>query len=588
MYLWRPLFGLSGPSALWHHTSLWEGGNETWMDEESAVNGVAQAVGGHYKRPVEHAFTKAEREGVTCLFGGLTKHHEKLILAAFEGRGYTGAALPLPTKADCRTGREYCSTGMCNPAYFTIGSLINYLKRLRDVEGVPTDRILRDYVFATAGSSGPCRFGVYESEYRLALKNSGFDGFRVIAFQQMGGVKQSDDEDGLELNLNFALPFLTGIFVGDLLNETACRLRPYEVVPGQTDRCMDKVSRLAQDHMRALKTDCAQGGLTARLLSWLAHDATAGQVQQIMDHVFGTYYVDMLRQYAKLIDAEVEVDYTRPKPICKVTGEFWAQLTEGDGNFNMFSFLESHGADALVEPIMTWANYLFDSAHCRLLYEKGIHDPPAASGFRGAPRRLGHALSHRKNVLMVLAIKKILNREYERMRVALGGVAARQVDPRELRRLAQPYFDYRIAGGEGYLEVAKTIYYSINNLAHVVLSLKPFGCLPSTQSDGAQAAVLAHYPDINFVSVETSGDGDINAYSRVLMALGDAKEKCKQEFESCVRDTGYTLEQIRRFCVERGELRRPLQAIPRRDGVIGKAANFVLYVADLMDTDSGK
>ena len=32
------------------------------------------------------------------------------------------------------------------------------------------------------------------------------------------------------------------------------------------------------------------------------------------------------------------------------TGEFWAQTTEGDGNFNMFAFLEKGGAEVLVEP----------------------------------------------------------------------------------------------------------------------------------------------------------------------------------------------------------------------------------------------
>ena len=33
------------------------------------------------------------------------------------------------------------------------------------------------------------------------------------------------------------------------------------------------------------------------------------------------------------------LDRTRVKPIVKITGEFWAQTTEGDGNFNMFKFL---------------------------------------------------------------------------------------------------------------------------------------------------------------------------------------------------------------------------------------------------------
>jgi len=52
------------------------------------------------------------------------------------------------------------------------------------------------------------------------------------------------------------------------------------------------------------------------------------------------------------IDA-IEVDRLRVKPVIKITGEFWAQSTEGDGNFNMFAFLEKEGAQVLVEPIAT-------------------------------------------------------------------------------------------------------------------------------------------------------------------------------------------------------------------------------------------
>src|SRR5690606_8912860 len=114
-----------------------------------------------------------------------------------------------------------------------------------------------------------------------------------------------------------------------------------------------------------------------------------------------------------------------------------------------------------------------------------------------------------------------------RYRRALGGTAHPQVDQRELQRLAHPYYNRKLQGGEGHLEVAKTIYYTAHNLAHMVLSLKPFGCLPSTQSDGAQAAVTAHNPDILFLPIETSGEGDVNAHSRVQMILSEAKTRCR-------------------------------------------------------------
>jgi len=540
---------------------------------------------GHYIRPVERPFTRAERERVTCLFGGLTARHDALILAAFRGLGYRGARIPTPTKADFQTGKEYCNPGMCNPAYFTVGALVNYLKRLRDDAGLSTEAVLRDYAFVTAGSSGPCRFGMYESEFRLGLRNSGFDGFRVLAFQQKGGVRQSNQTCGLTIDGEFAVTLLTSLMLGDLLNDTANRIRPYERIPGQTDRVFGRVLDRLRDRLCAWGHRSSRPGIPARLVASMAPGMTPGQVQKVLRQLLGAYFTTALEECAALINEEIEVDYTRPKPICKVIGEFWAQMTEGDGNFNMFSFLETQGAEAHAPTIMTWANYLLDVAQCTLMDEKGRAEHPGPRTCGAFVSRARQRLARQKRLAGLALIAKTLNREYERMRLALGGLAHPQLAPAELRRLANPYFDYRIAGGEGYLEVAKTIYYSMNHLAHMILSLKPFGCLPSTQSDGAQAAVRARYPDINFVPVETSGDGDINAYSRVLMALGDAKTRCKDEFEACLKRTGYSLDTIRRFCQEHRELRRPLQQVPRSDGVVGRAANFVLHVASVMDAN---
>jgi hypothetical protein len=116
----------------------------------------------------------------------------------------------------------------------------------------------------------------------------------------------------------------------------------------------------------------------------------------------------------------------------------------------------------------------------------------------------------------------------------------------------------------------------------MVLSLKPFGCMPSTQSDGAQAAVTSHFKDMIYIPIETSGEGDINAYSRVQMALGEAKVRCKEEFSSAVTRTGYSLDEIRRYVRDTPELQRAIQTIPEVDGVVGRAARFALHVGQRM------
>jgi predicted nucleotide-binding protein (sugar kinase/HSP70/actin superfamily) len=162
---------------------------------------------------------------------------------------------------------------------------------------------------------------------------------------------------------------------------------------------------------------------------------------------------------------------------------------------------------------------------------------------------------------------------------ALGSLAHHLADQYELQRLGHPYYNSRSGGGEGHLEVAKNIYYSNRDLCHMVLSLKPFGCMPSTQSDGAQAAVVSHFRDLIYLPIETSGEGEINAHSRVQMALGEAKAKAKREFQEVLQKSGLTLEDCRAWIEQHPELKRPMYRVPQTKGVTGIAANLVHHIA---------
>jgi predicted nucleotide-binding protein (sugar kinase/HSP70/actin superfamily) len=547
--------------------------------------GLIREPKGHFKRPKERAFTRSEKGKTTVLFGGLTLRHELLCMASLEGLGHKVAIVPTPIKADFQAGKEYGNNGQCNPTYFTVGSLVNYLKRLRDEEGLSTEKILEDYTYMTAGACGPCRFGMYEAEYRLALRNSGFDGFRVMLFQQGGGLEQDGEETGFEFNIDFFLSILNAIFIGDLLNEVAYQIRPFETVPGKTDEVFARCVEIMKDALQNRGYAEIRGGRLAKLLSKVAPLDGPDAAQKFLDQLLGGHYIDAMKRCRQIIDEEIEVDLTRCKPVVKVTGEFWAQTTEGDGNFNMFPFLEGEGAEVLVEPIGTWIAYLLHQAQQQHRDQQGL------TGEGDAPGKwdlLAHVLCkaafHKKKMTLSTA-EAIIKREYNRLREALGGTGHELVDQLELQRLGHPYYNSRSGGGEGHLEVAKNIYYCNKDLAHMVLSLKPFGCMPSTQSDGAQAAVVSHYSDMIYLPIETSGEGDVNAHSRVQMALGEAKVKAKAEFKEALRHGGYLLEDIQAYVADHAELRRPIQHVPHHKGVIGKAANFVIHVAEQMDQD---
>jgi predicted nucleotide-binding protein (sugar kinase/HSP70/actin superfamily) len=541
----------------------------------------------HFRRPVERPFTRRDRDHTTVLIGGLSLRHDALVQAAMEGLGYRVARIPTARKADFQAGKEFGNNGQCNPTYFTVGALVNYLRDLRDRQGLPTEQILDDYAFVTAGACGPCRFGMYEAEYRLALRNSGFDGFRVLLFDQSAGLNQEDIERGFEFDFNFMLGLLNAVMLGDLLNEVAYHIRPYEVQPGQTDTVFARLTERACERLRNKGYRQMQPRRLAKLLARVTPVRDAAMAEKFLDQLAGTYFTSTCREIASALDEEIEVDYTRARPIVKITGEFWAQTTEGDGNFNMFPFLEREGAEVLVEPVMTWIAYMLHQVICKTHDTRGLQEGAPLPGRWDVGLRLRRELAYRSKLLKLHLANRIMTREYERIRTALGGTAHALACQKHLERAGHPYYNTRAAGGEGHLEVAKNIYYSAKKYCHMVLSLKPFGCMPSTQSDGAQAAVINHFADIIFLPIETSGEGDVNAHSRVQMALGEAKVKSRAEFQHEVARSGYTLEEIRAYLQrpDNRDLRRPLRAmqlLPQTEDLVGRAARFVRFVGTRM------
>lgn len=509
----------------------------------------------HFARPQELPFTRLQRAHTTILFGGLTWKHERLIKAFTEPMGYRFEPLPVPNVDAFQTGKEYGNNGQCNPTYFTVGNLVSYLQQL-EASGVDRQDIIDNYIFFTAGACGPCRFGMYEAEYRLALQNAGYDGFRIILFQQKNGIFQGDDDQGLNLDVRFFLNLLNSLVIGDLLNEVAYKIRPYERIEGETNKVLERSIARIGSFMQKLNNELNVQARGKSLTLWT----------QLL---LGDRFVNELKQIACDFDA-IDVDFLQPKPIVKITGEFWAQTTEGDGNYHMFSFLEKENAEVLVEPIGTWITYLLHQALQKLRDQKSVEPS------------LVKRLRLQKKIGMLKVGEKIFIHLWNRYRRAFRDIPHQLVNQYHLKDIAGKYYNSRAQGGEGHLEVGKNIYYSSNDLAHMVLSLKPFGCMPSTQSDGVQSAIVNLHPEMIFLPLETSGESEVNAHSRVQMALGEARNKARDEFNRILQESGFTLDQVRGFIDKYPRWKTALQGSDDQNGVCGTGAQFLFNLVSEM------
>jgi len=209
---------------------------------------MATATAEHYRAYAPKPFTRAERDSTTILFGGLHWRLERVLQAVLENGGHHAQVLPVATREDLLTGREVADIGQCCPTSFTTGNLVNFLKKKSGEIGAA--EVSKKYVYLTAGSCGACRFGQYHQSYELALRNSGLDAFRMFLMAQDQMDQKAAMGDGIDLDLPMTLGCLWGIFCTDLVQDLEYQVRPYEVVPGQTNAVVKECVELLYEGFR--------------------------------------------------------------------------------------------------------------------------------------------------------------------------------------------------------------------------------------------------------------------------------------------------------------------------------------------------
>jgi predicted nucleotide-binding protein (sugar kinase/HSP70/actin superfamily) len=125
------------------------------------------------------------------------------------------------------------------------------------------------------------------------------------------------------------------------------------------------------------------------------------------------------------------------------------------------------------------------------------------------------------------------------------------------------------------MEVGKLIQSVEHRKAHMVISIKPFGCMPSSGvSDGVQSLITARHPEAIFTAIETTGDGEVNVQSRIQMDLFKARKRAEAEYQSAVARTGLTEAALE------SRLQRKSRGLHYPPHIVaGTAANQVLELA---------
>ncbi len=510
---------------------------------------------------VPRAFTRDQREHTTILVSGLTMAHDLFIQAALRGIGYKVMAMDTPDNDALQYGREYGNRGQCNPTYFTVGNLVKYLDGLRE-RGMSKEDIVKNHLFITAGACGPCRFGTYVTEYRKALRDSGFDGFRVLLFQQTGGLKQATgDGVGLEMNPTFFWGVVRAIMIGDALNALGYRIRPYEVEAGATDRALETSKKIISD---------AFENNTSLPLALYKVRRTLGKVK---------------------------VDRTKAKPRVGIIGEFWAMTTEGDGNYGLQRFLEAEGAEPDIQLVTAWLLYMIWQGRYDTAQRAGLRGYDAKKDEGGSKFSL-KGVDVRKRMASLWAGEHVLRGLFQTFAHAIGLYDYHLPDMNEIAEISHAFYDNNLRGGEGHMEVGKLIQNVAYSKVNMTLSVKPFGCMPSSSvSDGIQSFITELYPQGIFLPIETNGDGAVNVYSRVQMQLFKAKQLAQREVDQALADVGMTMDEVRAYLKKHPSLGSAFHRAPHKAGCttadlvyeVGARKNRLSYLKNkVVSTVTGK
>ncbi|MBL8289313.1 MAG: hypothetical protein JNL85_15140 [Rubrivivax sp.] len=487
-------------------------------------------------------YTEAEKGEVTVLFGGLHWRVERLLQGVLENLGHRVRVLPAATHADLMAGREAADIGQCSPTSFTTGNLANFLRG--EAGRIGADAVAQRYIYLTAGSCGACRFGQYHQSYELALRNAGLDAFRMYLLGQ-GDMDQGAAPGGaLRLDLPATLGAVWAIVMSDVVQDLEYRVRPYERVPGATQRAVEAAIDELHEAMRQRPR---RGGAGLGNAFW---------------HLGTGYFAAAMKRVRRHFDA-IELDRLRVKPIVKITGEFYLQTVEGEPNHHLHRWLESEGAEVYPAAITVWLDYLMRLA---------AQDHEDRAGLRRGARR---------RAMAIRAAQHLLRWTHRRMRHTLADVPRALPPQDELRALAKPWFHSRLNGGEGDMLVGKALWSHLHHKAHMVCELSPYSCMPNTMSVGAMAGVLGRYPALLYAPIEVKGDAEVHALSRCQMVLTEARKRAQREYEAVLARIGLTEPQLRDIALRRPALNRATTPIPQHEGVTGSAANFALHLATL-------
>ncbi|MDR2795910.1 MAG: acyl-CoA dehydratase activase, partial [Spirochaetaceae bacterium] len=249
--------------------------------------------------PYKAKYTRRDRKQKTVLVPNVTPGFCKIISAALRRDGLKAVSLPLGGKEAMRYGKRYVHNDSCFPAQMIIGEAIATLKSgLYDPNEV---------VVGTGKTTCDCRLVNYMALTRSALDDAGFPQVPILSTNLLDSKNMHPGYHFSQLTyakISWCLIML------EILDNLRRKIRPYELVAGETDRVVEAESDA--------------------IIAALEHKGMLGA----------------LEAYKKAITALCTVRYDRTvrKNLVFITGEYLLVFHPGT-NYNIERYLEKNNME---------------------------------------------------------------------------------------------------------------------------------------------------------------------------------------------------------------------------------------------------
>ena len=410
-----------------------------------------------YERP---KFTEEMHRDYTILVPNMLPVQLGLVCRLMRNFGYNMELLHTSGPNIAEQGLRNVHNDTCYPALLVIGQLMDAIESGRyDVHKL---------ALILPQTGGGCRASNYIHLMRKALEKNGYGFIPVISLNFSG----LEENPGFQLTKTMLMQVAYALLIGDLIMMVANQCRPYEAVPGSTDKAI----QICMDAVTARFTG-------ERLIRY-------GEVKHLYRYVLEAF-------------GKVRLDKTRRKKLVGIVGEIYVKFSPL-GNNHLEELLLSEGCEPVLPGLMDFCLYcIYNAVIDRNLYGR---NPKTATLYK-------------------LVYQFVLGKQADIIKLMKKDGHFRPPMPfDEVRQKARDIIGEGVKMGEGWLlpaEMVELIHEGVTN----IVCTQPFGCLPNhIAGKGMIRKIREVYPQANIVAVDYDpGASKINQENRIKLMLSSAE-----------------------------------------------------------------